>query len=377
MSILSNMKCLSFITAIALATIFTACSSDDIPVQHPDDYGTITFSVKTQKLITRSNPYEDYSPSRHPSTMGTFGYCNANIANPIFNNDVVTYDPVEKNWTDALNRRWEDYKGTTTFDFLAYMPQTGGASVALTADGEYSLTIPFSIPDGMPFLFDTRQAPIICASPDRKVALDSKGAKLDFDHVVNMQFDQTLTGYRLLFKLDPTMGAIRYFRIKAVSLTGDLAAAGTVSRTYSYATDGTLKTGNISWNALQRKNYGATPVGVPYKETDDAAADNATKTLLVGADDFSQWGDVFYTIPDPKFLPTISVTYDVVLLDEDGKEVVTRNDITSSITLNKANFSNLTTGGTAMVNPIRILIQPRYLYVLADQDAYTGRLLIE
>lgn len=371
------MKCLSSITTIALAALLTACSSDDVPVQHPDDYACITFSVKTQKLITRSNPYEDYSPLRHPSTMGAFGYCNANIANPIFNNDVVTYDPVEKNWTDALNRRWEDYKGTTTFDFLAYMPQTGGASVALTADGEYSLTIPFSIPDGMPFLFDTRQAPIICASPDRKVALDSKGANMDFDHVVNMQFDQTLTGYRLLFKLDPTMGAIRYFRIKAVSLTGDLAAAGTVSRTYSYAADGTLNVGNISWNALQRKNYGATPVGVPYKETDDASSDNVTKTLLVGADDFSQWGDVFYTIPDPNFLPTISVTYDVVLLDEDGNEVITRNDITSSITLNKANFSNLTTGVTAMVNPIRILIQPRYLYVLADQDAYTGRLLIE
>lgn len=30
-----------------------------------------------------------------------------------------------------------------------------------------------------------------------------------------------------------------------------------------------------------------------------------------------------------------------------------------------------------MINPIRILIQPRYLYVLADEDAYTGQLLID
>ena len=57
--------------------------------------------------------------------------------------------------------------------------------------------------------------------------------------------------------------------------------------------------------------------------------------------------------------------------------MVTRKNVTSVITLNKDNFGNLTTGKTAMINPIRILIQPRYLYVLADQDAYTGHLLID
>ena len=30
-----------------------------------------------------------------------------------------------------------------------------------------------------------------------------------------------------------------------------------------------------------------------------------------------------------------------------------------------------------MIQPIQILIQPRYLYVMADEDAYTGRLLLE
>ena len=62
---------------------------------------------------------------------------------------------------------------------------------------------------------------------------------------------------------------------------------------------------------------------------------------------------------------------------EDGKTVVTRKDITSTIILNKDNFSNLATGSTAMINPIRILIQPRYLYVLAGGDAYSGYLLID
>lgn len=71
------------------------------------------------------------------------------------------------------------------------------------------------------------------------------------------------------------------------------------------------------------------------------------------------------------------MTYDVELIAEDGKTMVTRKNATSVITLNKDNFGNLTTGKTAMISPIRILIQPRYLYVLADQDAYTGHLLID
>ena len=71
------------------------------------------------------------------------------------------------------------------------------------------------------------------------------------------------------------------------------------------------------------------------------------------------------------------MTYDVELIAEDGTTMVTRKNVTSVITLNKDNFGNLTTGKTAMISPIRILIQPRYLYVLADQDAYTGHLLID
>lgn len=63
------------------------------------------------------------------------------------------------------------------------------------------------------------------------------------------------------------------------------------------------------------------------------------------------------------------------LIAKDGTTVVTRKDVTSNIVLNKGNFSSLATGKTAMIN--RILIQPRYLYVLADQDAYTGHLLID
>ena len=63
---------------------------------------------------------------------------------------------------------------------------------------------------------------------------------------------------------------------------------------------------------------------------------------------------------------------------QDGKTpITTRKDVTSSILLNKDNFSNINTGSTATINSIRILIQPRYLYVMSDQDAYTGYLLID
>ena len=82
-------------------------------------------------------------------------------------------------------------------------------------------------------------------------------------------------------------------------------------------------------------------------------------------------------IPDATFTPEISVNYDVVFTNESGTEVITRSKITSSVLLNKVNFSNLVNGEPGMINPIRILIQPKYLYVLADEDAYTGRLLIE
>lgn len=92
---------------------------------------------------------------------------------------------------------------------------------------------------------------------------------------------------------------------------------------------------------------------------------------------YTQWGADIYTIPDAKFLPVINVKYDVEFIAEDGTTIVTRKNVTSGITINKDNFSSLTTGKTAMISPIRILIQPRYLYVLADEDAYTGQLLID
>lgn len=148
--------------------------------------------------------------------------------------------------------------------------------------------------------------------------------------------------------------------------------------TYTWQTDKKRwSAASIAWSNLRRQAFVETPFLLPYEGHGTAAYDDKTQTALVTAAAVTQWGRDFYTIPDAQFQPVIQVTYDVELTAQDGTTLVTRKDVTSSIALNKTNFSQLATGKTAMLNPIRILIQPRYLYVLADQDAYTGHLLID
>ena len=294
-------------------------------------------------------------------------------------------------WTEASRKRWNDYAAATTFDFFAYMPHSEYATLANNANGSYTLSFPFAMTsvqssaDGVststapaPVITNPQASPIICATPERKEGKTAEG-EFTFDPVVNLKFDQTLTGYRLLFKLDPTMGAIRQFRIKSVSLAGELATSCTISRTYTWSTtDNEWTAGGIQWTDINRTTFtNESPYAIPYMSHDTEEYDDATHTAAVTSTAYTQWGADLYTIPDEKFRPVISVTYDVEVKAEDGSMVVTRKDVTSNITLNTDNFSNLTTGSTAMMNLIRILIQPRYLYVLADDDAYAGHLLIE
>lgn len=392
------------LTLVLIAASLTACDSSDAPIQHPDGYDFVTFSAKTQrvqgesmaekKLMTRANNYEAYDPQRHPLTMGVFGYYDiasysalgatidaSSVAaatapkqpNPVFSNATETYNTANGTWSDDLHKRWDDYKEAKMFDFFAYMPQVAGATIKRTATNTYTLSVPFTMPEGKPIIFDTKQAPIVCALPEHKEGTNASGNQFTFERVVNLQFDQTLTGYSLHFRLDPKMGAVRNFRIKGVSISGENAYAGTVSRTYTWA-NGTWMANAIQWNDIQRTSLTDTPTPLPNKTTDTQTTDNE---LVVSTNDFSQWGTAFYVIPDLQFLPTISVTYDVELMVENDSTIITRKGVKSSIILNKQNFTSLATGKTAMISPIRILIQPRYLYVLADEDAYTGHLLID
>lgn len=389
-------KFLNIVTPlIILLAILTACESNDMPIQHADNYAYISFSAKTEKTLTRTNPYEAYDAAKHPATMGVFGYQSSTSHpkldgdNTIYSNESVSYNTTTENWTATNRKRWNEYLGKAiSFHFFAYMPKVDGAKVISTSR-TFTLSFPFAMSTSAeetssentssnhtpsPVIFDIKKAPIICALPQSREGMDAQKTEYIFERVVNFKFDQTLTGYRLLFKLDTKMGAVRQFRIKRVTLSGKLATSGTVSRSYTWTWDETKKQwttqGAIGWKDLAYKTFDS--FEIPNKDN------NEKKSILLDSiTDYTQWGAAFYTIPDKNFTPTIEVTYDVVFKDENQKEVITRKGVTSAIELNEKNFENLKQGVTAMIYPIRILIQPRYLYVLADEDAYTGHLLID
>lgn len=367
------MKHLSSIAAIISLASLSACDSSDMPIQHADSYGYITFSAQSQKILTRTNPYEAYSPERHPATMGVFGYQDNEATDPIFRNETATYNASTQSWPTTPPKRWADYPNASSFSFFAYMPHTEGATLTKALDGTCILSFPFSMENATsPVIFDTKAAPIICALPISKGAITTENE----DRIINLKFDQTLTGYSLSFRLDAKMNAIRHFRIHSVTLSGNLATSCTITRSYTWNNvTSSWSASEIGWSEVHRAPFVDTPI--PYKGYGSKAYDDATQTAIVTSAGYTQWGSDFFTIPDADFTPKIEVTYDVELIAEDGTTVVTRKNVTSVITLNKDNFGNLTTGKTAMINPIRILIQPRYLYVLADQDAYTGHLLID
>ena len=416
-------KFLNIVTPlIILLAVLTACESSDMPIQHADNYAYISFSAKTEKTLTRTNPYEAYDAAKHPATMGVFGYYsstshpNLDGANSIYSNESVSYNSTTENWTATSRKRWNEYLGkATSFHFFAYMPKVDGAKV-ISTNRTFTLSFPFAMstsaeeissentssnPTPSPVIFDIKKAPIICAQPQSKEGMDAQKTEYTFDRVVKFKFDQTLTGYRLLFKLDTKMGAVRQFRIKGVTLSGNLATKGIVSRSYTW--DETKKQwtqGAIEWkerdltyttfeeSTAAGGNTVTAPFKIPYKDNKDdtnttsSAFENKTESILLdnSIKDYTQWGPAFYTIPDKNFTPTIKVTYDVVFKDEKQQEVITRKGVTSAIELNEKNFESLKNqkqGVTAMIYPIRILIQPRYLYVLADEDAYTGHLLID
>lgn len=376
-------------SSIALLAGLSACSSNDMPVQHSDQYDNITFTVETQKVATRANEYEKYNPDLHPQQMGVFGYqANSPASDHTllddFDNRKVTFYQDQSSWEYGTPKKWEEYKNARFFDFLAYMPyrentaNTGKpASVTIQTDAAkqtetYTLSIPYdptTYTTASPFLFDSKSAPIICALPEHREVKGEDGNKKSFDHTIRFKFDQTLIGYKLLFKLDPQMGVIRQFHIKNIQITGKIPTSCTITRNFIYnKTTQKWTAEEIQWRDTTLQTFtNANPVIIPFKES----------SLVVTSTDFSQWGGTFYTIPYAAFEPTIQVTYDVEMKAQDGTTIVTRKDVTSSIVLNESNFGKFNSSATATIYPIRILIQPRYLYVLTDQDAYTGHLLID
>ncbi|WOG05009.1 hypothetical protein RJT11_05650 [Segatella copri] len=386
------MKIKQYITLLTTVLIgLNACESSDLPIQHADSYDYITFAVKTQKTQTRAQEYEGYDASRHPQTLGVFGYYNLpdhnftsaeGTSHAIFNNETVNYDKTSGNWKTNPERKWDDYKNNN-FDFFGYMPQNAQASLtkSSTSESTYVLSIPYTIQINgnlSPILFDLKQAPIICAQPEHKEGTTAGGTEKTFERVVEMRFDQTMTGYYLNFQLDTRMNKLRHFRIKGVKLYGTLPTGGTLSRSYTF--NGNSWTAEaIKWTDLQTKEFDATN-GIALAKDKDAknpAPPAANDTLNLNDTKFRRWGATFYAPSTTLFVPTIAVTYDVTMEDENKKEITTRKDVTSTIILNNQYFSTLKPESTATIYPINILIQPRFLYVLADQDAWSGFLLVD
>ena len=387
-------------SSIALLAGLTACSSNDMPVQHSDQYDNITFTVETQKVATRANAYEKYDPDQHPLQMGVFGYqANSPASDHTllddFDNRKVTFYQDQSSWEYGTPKKWEDYQEARFFDFLAYMPYhentENKANITIQPDAAnktetYTLSVPYNpttYASISPFLFDSKSAPIICALPEHREVKDADGTKKSFDHTIRFKFDQTLIGYKLFFKLDPKMGVIRQFHIKKVQIIGEIPISCTISRKFTYNKTTQVWTAEgIQWTGITLQKFTKdNPVIIPYKEptsSETTSESSATSSsLVVPSTDFAQWGGTFYTIPYAAFEPTIQVTYDVEMKAQDGNTIVIRSDVTSSIILNESNFGKFNSSATATIYPIRILIQPRYLYVMTDQDAYTGHLLID
>lgn len=393
------------IPLFAFLASLTACESNDLPIQHADSYRYITFAARTQKMTTRADDrYESYDPVQrmHPQDMGVFGYYNfathsfettgtetGGKNHAIFDNIQVDYDTSTKTWSTKEEKRWDAYPDCN-FDFFGYMPHSESATLSKPSATEstYLLTIPFSMPtingNPSPILAqkDLRQAPIICAKPEHKGSTTAGGSDATFERVVTFLFDQTLTGYNLNFQLDQKMNAIRHFRIKGVKIYGKglndegLATGGKVSRSYTWS--------NNEWTAkaIQWSNLNKGIITEEHaiqlakdKNPETPFTPGANESMVINDNKYHRWGTTFYAIADASFVPTIAVTYDVILKDEKG-ETVTRQDVTSTIILGNKYFETLNPAQTAAIYNINILIQPRYLYVLADQDAYTGHLLI-
>lgn len=394
------------IPLFAFLASLTACESNDLPIQHADSYRYITFAARTQKMTTRADDrYESYDPvqRKHPRNMGVFGYYNfathsfettgtetGGNNHAIFDNIQVDYDISTKTWSTKEEKRWDAYPDCN-FDFFGYMPHSESATLSKPSATEstYLLKIPFSMPtingNLSPILAqkDLRQAPIICAKPEHKGSTTAGGSDATFERVVTFLFDQTLTGYNLNFQLDQKMNAIRYFRIKGVKIYGKglndegLATGGEVSRSYTWSNnEWTAKA--IQWSHLKKgiitEEHAIQLAKAKNSET--PFTPGANESMVIDDSKYHRWGTTFYAIADASFVPTIAVTYDVILKDEKG-ETVTRQDVTSTIILGNKYFETLNPAQTAAIYNINILIQPRYLYVLADQDAYTGHLLIQ
>jgi hypothetical protein len=359
------------------------CSNDDFLTTQSDETKMVSFSIDTDMPQVVSKARDGYRnwATGDPTSFGAFGMYDRNFANidKFFNNQEVTRSGSA--WTYTPVKYWADYTWCQTFDFFGYMPYIDGAALTqgeVGHENEYTLSFPVELSDVVLSKANVAEIPLICHLPVHK---DKVG------DVINYEMDQVLTGFNLQFQMGAEMAELRDFVIKEVKVTGaagKLPIGGNVSRTYTYnASAGTWSAGNVAWSSLT-KETSAVDYTVPFVDHGDGAEndpyDTTNNTLRVGysfKNQTSQWGDNFYTIPSADFTPTITVTYDVTVKEEDGTYTKTRENITSTIQFSSSYFTDYASGSVGKVHPIVVQIVPAYLFVLADADQRLGYLVIQ
>lgn len=383
----------------AAALLAAACSSDEeFAVTHPDGWDEINFTIGGGAVTRADITYIPYDFNRDPHTMGVFGYHDLSAAtiddeaNKIFYNTEVTAtldDDDVVTWSYPNKKYWFDYALYNSFDFFGLMPYNENATLTTgSEEGEFTLTMPVSFPNGA--VFSPVETALVCAEPQH---MSETGGTIPF------RMDQTLTGYALRFQLGDQMDELRDFIIKDVRIYGEsLAYSGTVSRTYTYSSNKWIS-GDITWTDVLTKNLDVNNVddaeaiiSVPYVHNpqdsvnhesyyiDNYGEDEANDIQGIGAlrvtKKLVQWGIPIYVIPNTTFNPIIEVTYDVVVQNEAGEDIVTRKDVKSTIKFGSEVFGEQSLGKMGFSQPVRIKIIPDYLYVLADADQTFGYLLV-
>ena len=344
---------------LLLVPFIVACSGDDLEqyAQREDNANEIGFMPRTDN-VTRSSTYNQENP--HPATMGSFGYHDLSsntfdkAAYIIFNNEEVNY--ADGAWTYSPVKYWPEYSSYDSFDFFGYMPYSSTASLGYQA-GIYTLSFDVSLSEN-----DMRNGtnlPLICNVPNHK---DAPGGK------VNLDMDQTMTGFQLKFKLGEKMSKVREFEITKVVVSGEnIPYQGKISRSYEY-NGAKWESKTMVWSDVVSQSM---TLNIANKDENNKAV-----SLTLADNDLHEWGTPFYAIPVESFTPTISVTYNVKVADT---ETFTRKNVTNKIIFNKDNFANLKKTGLlpGKINSLEIAIVPDHLYILADDDQYIGYLVME
>lgn len=358
------------------------CSNDDFLTTQSDEAKVMSFSIGTgMEEITSKAAAEGYRDwiTGDPTSFGAYGIYNRNMTTKLFANQEVTRS--DSKWTYTPLKYWADYTWCETFDFFGYMPYEADATLTQGTgadENKYTLSFPVELSDGV--IDNVADVPLICHAPVHKTVVGD---------VINYEMDQVLTGFSLKFMLGTKMTALRDFVIKEVKIKGaanEMPYSGTVSRTYTYdpSNDSWSSDDVPTWTGITNSTT-ATEFNVPFVDHDGDKTIYTNSTLRIGYSDpvetvadARQWGNPFYAIPSPSFNPTIEVTYDVTVKDENGTYITTRENIVSTIKFKDDNFTTYTAAGAvAKVNPIVVQIVPNYLYVLADADQRNGYLIVE